>query len=136
MPDEIRRQVTSESRDPAADHVSQTMTTTQVPTETEAKDAQSDKGNAWVWYVVGIIDLLLLLRIVFRLFGAKSAGFTDLLYGVTSPFVAPFRGIFPSPSVEGSYFDTAALVAIIIYALIGWLIAGLINLAIRPTNSR
>lgn len=136
MPDEIKKQVTTESNNPAADQVSQTATTTQVPTETETKDAQSDRGNDWVWYVVGIIDLLLLLRIIFHLFGARSAGFSDFLYTITGPFVAPFRGIFASPSVEGSYFDTASLVAIVIYALIGWLIVGLINLITRPTDSK
>jgi uncharacterized protein YggT (Ycf19 family) len=136
MPDEINKQVTTESRNPATDQVSQTATTTQVPTETETKDAKSDRGNAWVWYVVGIIDLFLLLRLMFHLFGARSAGFTDFLYAITGPFVAPFRGIFASPSIEGSYFETASLVAIIIYALLGWMVVGLINLITRPTDSK
>ena len=136
MPDEINKQVTTESSNPTSDHVSKTVTTAQVPTETETKDAQSEKGNAWVWYVVGIINLLLLLRIIFYLFGARSTGFTDFLYAITGPFVAPFRGIFASPSVEGSYFDTASLVAIVIYSLLGWLIVGLINLIAKPRNSR
>jgi uncharacterized protein YggT (Ycf19 family) len=136
MPIEVDKKVTTESSRPNVDQVSQTSTTVQAPTETEAKDAKSDRSNAWVWYIVGIIDLLLLLRILFHLFGAKSAGFTNFLYTITSPFVSPFRGIFASPSVEGSYFDTASLVAIVIYALLGWMIVGLINLISRPAGSK
>lgn len=136
MPVEIEKKVTKENNDPVSNQVSQTATTTEAPTENEQQDAQSDRGNAWIWYVVGIIDLLIALRLVFHLFGARSAGFTDFLYAITSPFVAPFRGIFASPSVDGSYFDTASLVAIVIYALLGWIIARLIDLATRPNDSK
>lgn len=136
MPDEINKQVTTERNNPTNDQVNRTVTSTQIPSETETKDAHSDRGNAWVWYIVGIINILLLLRIIFHLFGARSAGFTDFLYAITGPFVAPFRGIFASPSIEGSYFDTASLVAIVIYALLGWLVVGLINLITRPTDSK
>jgi len=136
MPVEIEKEVTTTSSGPVADQVSQTATTTQAPTVAEHQDAQSDRGNAWVWYIVAIIDLLLLLRILFHLFGARSVGFASLLYSVTGFLVAPFRGIFPNPVVEGSYFDMASITAIIVYALVGWGVVRLIDLATRPANSK
>lgn len=136
MPIEIEKEVTTESNGPVADQVSQTSTVAQVPTVGENMDHHADRKNAWVWYVVGFLDLLLLLRLVFNLIGAHSVGFASMLYSVTGLFTAPFRGIFPSPSVEGSYFDTAALVAIVIYALLGWAIVRIIDLATRPANSQ
>lgn len=136
MPVEIEKEVTTSSNGPVSDQVSQTATTTQAPTDNETKDAQSDRGNAWIWYIVGIIDLALVLRGLFHLFGARSVGFADLLYSITGIFVAPFRGIFDNPKVEGSYFDMAAIVAIIIYTLLGWIIVRLIDLATRPTDSQ
>lgn len=136
MPIEIQKEITTKSSDPVSDQVSQTSTVTQAATDTERQDAHSDRSNAWIWYIVGVIDLMLLLRLLFHLFGARAAGFTDFLYAITSPFVAPFRGIFASPRVEGSYFDTASLVAIVIYALLGWMIVGLIDLATRPADSK
>ncbi len=136
MPVEIEKEVTATTTGPADEATSQTATTVQAPTQAEMKDAQSDRGNAWIWYVVGIIDLLLLLRIVFHLFGARAVGFADLLYSVTGVLVAPFRGIFANPSVEGSYFDMAGVVAIVVYALIGWAIARLIDLLTRPATSK
>jgi hypothetical protein len=104
MPVNIEKETTTTSSGPVSDQVSQTSTVAQVPTSSEAVDAQqeaeSDRGNAWVWYIVGIIDLLLVLRIVFYLAGAASVGFASLLYGITGPLTAPFRGIFSNPNAE------------------------------------
>lgn len=136
MPVEIDKQVTSTNTGLNGGETSQTATSAQVPTNIEHRDAEANRGNAWVWYIVGVIDLLLVLRILFHLFGARQVGFTEFLYGITSPFIAPFRGIFASPRIEGSYFDTAALTAIVAYLLLGWLISGLINLATRPADSK
>ena len=136
MPIKVEKKVTTESDGAAADQVSQTSTVSQVPTGGEAQDAQADRGNAWIWYIVGLIDVLLVLRIAFSLLGARSVGFANLLYSITNPLVAPFRGIFPSPGVVGSYFDTASLAAIIAYVLLGWIVSRLIDLATRPANSK
>lgn len=136
MPVEIEKEVTTKSSGPVSDQVSQTATATEAPTNDEQQDAQSDRGNAWIWYIVGIIDLLVALRLVFHLFGARAVGFADLLYSITGFFVAPFRGIFSNPNIEGSYFEMASVVAIIVYVLIGWIISRLIDLATRPASSK
>lgn len=136
MPVEIEKEVTTTSSGPVADQTSQTATTTEAPTESETQDLKSDRGNAWVWYIIGIVDLLLALRLVFYMFGARSVGFAHFVYVISSPFVAPFRGIFPNPNVDGSYFDLASFVAIIAYILLGWLVSRLLDLATRPTNSK
>lgn len=136
MPVEVEKEVTTTSNSPITDQVSQTATTTRVPTNAEQEDAESDRGNAWIWYIVGIINLLLVLRLAFHLFGARAVGFADLLYSISGIFVAPFRGIFANPSIEGSYFDMASLVAIIAYVLLGWLISRLVDLATRPAGSK
>ncbi|MEI6729151.1 MAG: YggT family protein [bacterium] len=81
-----------------------------------------------VWYVVGLINVVLAIRIFFLLFNAQSGGFTGFLYNVTAPFVMPFTGIFPAPGVGTTYFDTAALVAIIIYSLVAWGVVTLIRI--------
>lgn len=136
MPVEIEKEEVTTSSGPVSDHVSQTSSTVHAPTHGEMKDAQSDRGNAWVWYIVGIIDLLLALRIVFHLFGARAVGFADMLYQITGFFTAPFKGIFPNPTVDGSYFDTSALVAIAVYALVGWAVSRLVDLLTRPATSK
>lgn len=136
MPINIEKEVKQVSSTPVVDGVVQTSTAAEVPTEGEMKDAKADRGNAWIWYIVGIVDLLLLLRFAFYLFGARAVGFADMLYSITSPFVMPFRGIFPNTQVDGSFFDTASIVAIIAYALLGWAVLGLVDLVTRPATSK
>ncbi len=81
-----------------------------------------------VWFVVGFINVILVLRIIFLLLNAQPSGFSRFLYSVTSPFAMPFFGIFPAPGQGTSYFDTASLVAIIIYSLVAWGIVTLIRI--------
>jgi len=82
------------------------------------------------YLVFGIIEGLLAIRLVLKLFGANPlAGFTNFIYGVTDFFMAPFRNLFPAVSTGGSsgaVLETSIVVAIIVYALIGWVVARLI----------
>jgi len=85
-----------------------------------------------VWFIVGVIDVLLAIRFVLLLLGANhSAGFVDFIYGVTAILVAPFVGIFGEPTYGKFMFDISSLLAIIIYSLIGLGIVKLITLS-RP----
>lgn len=77
-----------------------------------------------IWYIAGFIITFLLLRVVLLLLGANQGNFfVDLVYGVGGFFAAPFSGIFGSPSYGQSFFDTASLVAAVVYALLAWGIA-------------
>lgn len=52
----------------------------------------------------GLIEGLLMLRVVLKLFGANAAApFVHWLYGVTAPLLAPFSGAFPAPALEGGF---------------------------------
>jgi hypothetical protein len=52
-----------------------------------------------IWYIVGAISVIIALRFVLLLLGAnQAAGFTDLVYGISGIFVAPFVGIFGEPA--------------------------------------
>jgi hypothetical protein len=84
-----------------------------------------------VYALFGLLEALLALRFVFRLLGANpAASFVSWLYGFTDFFIAPFYGIFGQPVYQFqnvvSVFDTATLVAIIVYGLIGGVIARLV----------
>jgi len=74
--------------------------------------------------VAGLIELVLVLRFVFRLLGANPAnGFVSWIYGVSHPLVTPFVGIFgqpviPSGVVVRGVFEWASILALIVYGLI------------------
>lgn len=133
MPRETRKEVTEVS-DPDVSQKSETTVVEHTPTEAEITKSRAGRGVDWVWYIVGTIDILLALRIFLHLFDAWATGFTLFIYRITDPFVYPFRGIFANPRVDDAFFDTAALVAIIVYLILGWIIARLIYLVVNPTD--
>src|SRR5689334_10819537 len=47
-----------------------------------------------IYFIFGILEALLAIRLAFRLLGANPQnGFVDFIYGITAPFVQPFVGI-------------------------------------------
>lgn len=89
-----------------------------------------------IWLVFGIIDGLILIRFILRLLGANpAAGFAQFIYGVTALLIAPFVGLFPSPRFEGSVFEVTSIVAMIVYALLAWLIIVVLNLLFAETRT-
>jgi uncharacterized protein YggT (Ycf19 family) len=86
----------------------------------------------------GILFVLIALRILLLLLVAnQSNAIVDFIYGVTEPFVVPFRGVFAIDTVSpggGSALDVGALVALIGWFLIYLLIIAILNLGDRrPT---
>lgn len=89
----------------------------------------TEKTNQIIWFIVGVLNTLLALRVIFLLLSAKNVGFTKFLYNITNPFVLPFQGVFPVNPATNSYFDTAGLLAIAIYTLLAWGIIKLIQIS-------
>lgn len=84
------------------------------------------RGTQVVWYILGIIEVLLAFRFVLKLFGANpAAGFTSLVYGVTQLFAAPFLNVFRVARVQGSVFEWTTLLAMAVYWLVAWAIVKL-----------
>ncbi|CAN5658682.1 hypothetical protein BH23CHL7_BH23CHL7_21470 [soil metagenome] len=86
-------------------------------------------------YLFGLIQLLLLLRIVLLLVAAREGNdIVAFIYNLSDIFVAPFRGILGINEVAAgqSALDVAAIVALIGWTIIELLIIGLIRVA-RPT---
>lgn len=81
--------------------------------------------------VLGIVELLLAVRIVLELLGASaSAPFIAWLYGASGGLVAPFSGAFPSLNLGNGYLiDLSAIFAMIVYAVIAWLVIRLFEFA-------
>lgn len=74
-----------------------------------------------VYMVFGVIDGLLLIRIVLKLLGANPhAAFASWLYSVTSVFLMPFKNLLPTIGNEQSQLEMSVVVAVLVYALIGW----------------
>lgn len=80
-----------------------------------------------VYVLLGALDATLIIRFVLKLLAANPAAvFTSVIYGFTQTFVDPFEGVFPTPQTHGSVLEVATLLAIIVYALVAWLVVNLI----------
>ncbi|HSW65647.1 MAG TPA: YggT family protein [Bacillota bacterium] len=86
-----------------------------------------------VWYILGIIEILLAFRFVLKILGANSAShFVSFTYGLTNPITAPFDSMFgvvrPAPGITGSVFEPSILVAAAVYCLVAWGIVKLLGI--------
>lgn len=79
------------------------------------------RGTQVVWYIVGLLEILMAFRFVLKLLAANpAAGFSMFVYGVSYIFVAPFLSVFRITRVEGNIFEWTTLLAMAVYLLIGW----------------
>ncbi|MEA2683084.1 MAG: hypothetical protein QOK05_1412 [Chloroflexota bacterium] len=90
-----------------------------------------------IWLVTSVITTLIAIRFVLKVLGASlQSGFVTLLYSLTDGLVGPFQAIFPRASSQGSTVDMAALVAIVIYALVGLGLVSATKLLTTPRGAR
>lgn len=72
-----------------------------------------------IYLLFGIIDAILLIRLVLKLLGANAhAGFAQFIYGLTDFFLAPFKGLLPTVVSGQSVLELSLVFAILIYSLI------------------
>jgi uncharacterized protein YggT (Ycf19 family) len=80
-----------------------------------------------IYLCFGIICGLLLIRLVLKLLGANTASpFTQWIYGVSDFFLAPFHNLLPAIGTEHSQLEMSVIVAILVYALLAWVLARLV----------
>ena len=92
---------------------------------------------AVVGFVVGAVDIFIAARFLGKLLGASSqSAFVNFIYQVSSPMVAPFTGIFGNGGSTNNSFETASLVAIAVYAVIGWGLVVLIRIVTAPRGTK
>ena len=96
---------------------------------------QAIKIQKGIYLLFGILEGLLGIRFVLGLLGANpAAGFAQFIYGMTGPFIAPFVGLFGQPHFQGSVFEFNSLVAILVYALIAWVLVKIVWLMIGDSR--
>lgn len=84
------------------------------------------RGTQYVWYILGLIEVLLAFRFILKITAANpAAGFSRFIYGVTGFLAQPFLSVFRITRVEGSVFEWTTLLAMLVY----WIVAmGIVRL--------
>jgi hypothetical protein len=78
------------------------------------------RGTQIVWYILGLIEVLLAFRFILKILGANpDAGFTSFIYGLTYIFAAPFLTVFRVSTVAGRIMEWTTLLSMLVY----WIVA-------------
>ena len=110
---------------------------TTAPTASNVNVGSTGATSIWtatnvVTLIFTVLEVLLLLRFVFKLTGANSnQSLMRALYGATEPLVRPFQGIFAEPQGP-PVLDIAALLSIVFLFLVALLIVALVRAITNP----
>jgi hypothetical protein len=92
----------------------------------ERPEAESSQTVGYIiYFFFGIVEILLVFRLVFKLTGANPiSGFVNFIYSLTQLLVMPFVGIFHQATTPGietvAVLEPSTLVAIVVYAILAW----------------
>jgi YggT family protein len=98
--------------------------------ETGKRSATFSRIINSIYFLVGLLQTLLVVRFFLQVFGANTQNeFARFIYNLSAPFIAPFSTLFVSPVFGGgaNIFDVNVIIAIMIYALLGWLCVWLVR---------
>ena len=85
--------------------------------------------NQIIWYILGLIEVLLAFRVVLKALAANPfIGFTSLIYSITGPLVAPFQGILGISATGNSTIEWSTLIAATVYVCVAWGLVYLLDL--------
>lgn len=95
-------------------------------------------ATRWVLLTTVLVELALVIRLAMKLIGADPESYinpyrhninpavTKYFYAVTDPLLFPFSWLGTNTSAEGSVLEIPTLVAMLAYALLGWMIGRII----------
>ena len=92
----------------------------------------------FVWVGTGILEFLILLRMLLLLLAANPSNFfAQVVYGITDLFLWPFTSLFASPTAgNGMVLEVSSFVALLVYAVAAWGVVQLIRIFGTPSKSR
>ncbi len=86
-----------------------------------------------------ILNSLIGLRFMLKLMAANPDNpFASLVYHLAAPFLAIFVGLTQTPSFEGIVIEFYDLIAILVYAVLAWILARLLWILfarLKPSRS-
>ncbi len=92
--------------------------------------------NQVIWYILGVIEALLLFRVILKALGANSTiGFTNFIYALSTPLAASFNGILGISISGNSIIEWSTIIAAIVYLCVAWGLVYLLDL-IYPITPR
>jgi YGGT family len=130
----MERRESDVERDPVSGNVSEHRVVEDASAVEPQAEVISSFNPGWravqlVYLVFGLIDGLLIIRLILKLLGANPhAAFAAWAYNVTDFFNAPFHNLLPTIGTEQSQLEMSVVIAILVYALIAWALARFVTI--------
>lgn len=126
-------EITKETISTQGNTVNPVVNTTTRNTSVKSTATSSQTTEYLIYFLFGLLEILLAFRLVLKLTGASiSSSFVGLIYGITGIFIMPFEGIFRRGFAQGvettAVLEPSTLVAIIVYAVVAWGVVRLLNI--------
>ncbi len=84
-----------------------------------------------------ILEVGILFRVGLKLIAANPGSpFTQFVYQMTGPFLAPFAGLTVTPAVNGSVLEIPAIVAMVAYGVLYLLVIRIMWVIFNPAKAR
>jgi YggT family protein len=90
-----------------------------------------------LWLLLGALEALLGLRLILKLLASNPGNpFASLIYTFSDIFVWPFIGLTITPSAAGIVVEIHTIIAMVVYAMLGWLFISLVRLLLFRRTER
>jgi len=90
-----------------------------------------------IWLLFGVLEATIGLRVFLKLIAANpSSPIARLVYNFTDLFLWPFAGLTVTPSAHGMVLEIPAVIAMLVYALLGWVLASLVWILFARSSNR
>ena len=82
-----------------------------------------------IYYLLWIIELVLMLRFVLKIMGANSSNaIIAFVYSISSIFMGVFKGVFGNVSIGNMIIEPSVLLAMVFYAIAAYVIVSLLRI--------
>jgi hypothetical protein len=89
----------------------------------------------FVWFCLGLVEAFVGLRVILHAAAAREVDFVSFINAVSGPLVAPFEGITPDYVHRANVVEIGSLIAMLVYAIAGYLAVKLARIVAAPRSS-
>ena len=80
-----------------------------------------------IWLLFAALEALIGLRVLLKLIAANPQNpLASFIYSFSEIFLWPFKGLTVEPSAQGMVLEVPSIIAMLVYALVGWGIVRLV----------
>ena len=89
-----------------------------------------------IWLFFGGLEALIGMRVILMLIGANPGSwFTSFIYQLSDLLLWPFQSVITNPSFQNFTLEITSIIAMLVYAIAGWMFVRLVWVVFQHTSS-